>query len=141
IRDAIRGYAERAGDAVDLRPALASADALVAETEQLRRAIAGGEDEAAAERINACLMALGRLLTPINYSEVSPYEHDLALPLLAVPLLKGANELAPLDPASDEFKFLRTRLLRNQNRVVHALDQAVQAVRETLAALPAGAGR
>jgi hypothetical protein len=46
---------------------------------------------------------------------------------LQVPLLPGlsrAVELAALDPESDAARFLSTRLVRERNRIVDALNEA-----------------
>ena len=42
--------------------------------------------------------------------------------------LADARQLAGLDPGSDDYHFLRTRLERNRNRVEFALRQALDAV-------------
>ena len=43
-------------------------------------------------------------------------------------LLQSVNQLAQLDPDSDEYHFLHTRLVRNRNAVNWALRQAVEIV-------------
>ncbi|MFN3622202.1 MAG: M28 family metallopeptidase, partial [Nitrososphaerales archaeon] len=44
--------------------------------------------------VNQCIKRLGRLLVPINYSKVGPFDHDLAIPLPALPILDGVERLA-----------------------------------------------
>lgn len=135
IRDAIRGYAAKAGNAIDLAPSVEAADRLVSEAERLSAAVkaAGANPDAAtARRLNTLLLRLSRILVPLNYASADPFDHDLALPLPAVPLLRGANEIGSLDPSSDAHRFLRTRLMRNQNRVTYDLDRATQLIRESL---------
>ncbi len=78
-----------------------------------------------AEAANALVMALGRLLIPVNYTRSGPFEHDLALGTTVLPGLADAARLGQLDPASDDFRYLQTQLLRERNRVEHALRAAV----------------
>ena len=66
-------------------------------------------------------MGLCRLLIPVNYTRTGPFEHDLALGISPVPGLSAAAKLAALTPGSDQFHFQRTKLVREQNRVEHAL--------------------
>jgi hypothetical protein len=42
--------------------------------------------------------------------------------------LQPARGLAELDPASDRFRFTIAALVRERNRVVHVLEQAVEAI-------------
>lgn len=80
------------------------------------------------ERANALLLALGRLLIPVGYTRGGPFEHDLALGIEPLPGLADAARLGALDPASDDFRFLQTRLVRERNRVKHALRAAIRLV-------------
>ncbi len=86
--------------------------------------LAQHDDEAA----NGLVMALGRLLIPVNYTRSGPFEHDLALGTTVLPGLADAGRLGQLDPASDEFRYLQTQLLRERNRVEHALRAALRLV-------------
>jgi hypothetical protein len=89
-----------------------------------------GLDPAArdAEAANALVMALGRLLIPVNYTRSGPFEHDLALGTTVLPGLADVGRLGQLDPASDDFRYLQTQLLRERNRVEHALRAALRLV-------------
>ena len=51
---------------------------------------------------------------------------EVAGPLPVLPVLDGARELAQLDPGSNEYGFLKTQLVRERNKVLHALDQALE---------------
>lgn len=78
---------------------------------------------APAARNRAVLRAL-RALTPINYTAAGPFDHDAAVPAKPVPALQGAARLPTLDPAGSDYRFLQTRLQREQNRLVAAVRQA-----------------
>ena len=82
---------------------------------------AGALDALDGERANAVLLALARLLIPVNYTRSGPFEHDLALGTSPLPGLADAVTLGHLDPDGDDVRFLRTRLQRERNRVEHAL--------------------
>ena len=57
------------------------------------------------------------------------------MPTHPLPGLHSVTHLDSLVPATDEYEFLRTRLLRERNRAVCALREAGQVVEETLASL------
>ncbi|MDR7521308.1 MAG: M28 family peptidase [Armatimonadota bacterium] len=79
-------------------------------------------------RLNRGLMALSRMLNPVLYTVEGPYDHDPALQVPMLPGLQGVRRLAALDPDSDEYGFLRTRLVRERNRVADALASAADHV-------------
>src|SRR3712207_9281217 len=51
-------------------------------------------DPARIAALNGCIVALGRALTPVNYTATGEYDHDLALPAQPIPALQ------PLDRKS-----------------------------------------
>ncbi len=134
LRGVLADLATVAGDRFDLGPALAEADALLADTARLRAACAAAPtDPATIDRLNTCIMALGRRLTPINYTLAGEYEHDLALGSPPIPSLQPLRRLATLDLASDESRYLHTQLVRARNRTWHAFHEARQAITIALA--------
>jgi hypothetical protein len=90
---------------------------------------AGALERSDADRANDVLLALARHLIPVNYTRSGPFEHDLALGTSPLPGLADAVTLGQLDPDGDDFRFLRTRLERERNRVEHALRSAIRLVR------------
>lgn len=128
MRGVLGELAGIAGDRFDLSPVLGEADALLAATVGLRAAGNTARDAATIDRLNACIMTLGRILTPVNYTLVGKYEHDLALSIPPVPALQPIRQLVALDPASDEARFLKTQLVRARNRVWHAFYEARTAI-------------
>ncbi len=85
-----------------------------------------------AAKINEAIKKLGRLLIPINYSKVGSFDHDLATPIPAVPVLEGIADLPTLRPTSDEFRFLITRLKRESNKVTYAFHEAEKTIATAL---------
>lgn len=134
LRDRLHMLQESASGRFDLTPLLAAVDALHADAHRLSAAAAqAGDDAARAERLNTAFMAVARALIPVNYTLAGPYEVDLALENPVLPGLAPVVNLAALDPASNDAGFLRTRLVRERNRVLHALTTARREIARALA--------
>jgi hypothetical protein len=122
-----------AGPRFDLTPALDAARGLVGRLERVAAAVAEAPAPRA-EAINRALMRLSRILVPLAYTSGDRFTHDLALPIPPLAGLQRARELAALDPDGDAFKFARAALVRERNRVVHALDSAAAVAEDLLRA-------
>ncbi|HEU5432733.1 MAG TPA: hypothetical protein VFU81_13790, partial [Thermomicrobiales bacterium] len=114
-------------------------------TRQLALALArelreGQIDALPPTQANDALIALGHLLIPVNYTRSGPFDHDLALSTPPLPGLAEAATLGRLDPATDDARFLRTRLERERNRVEHALRAASRLVHDLNGAEAGAAG-
>lgn len=139
--EALSSWKERAKGTFDLGRCMARAEEFKAEATLLGDTIERllGEESNAPrtkrtdtlEIVNRTLMKLGRILIPINYTRVDPFDQGLAMAFPSIPVLQPVRELASQDPESDEFRFLRTRLVREANKVCHALNEAAEAIRET----------
>ena len=79
---------------------------------------------------NRALMAIGRVLIPMNYTKVDPFDQDLAVPMRPIPALQPLRELNSHSPESDAYHFLYTRLVRESNKICHALKQAAEKARK-----------
>lgn len=77
-----------------------------------------------APKANETTKALSRELIPVNYTEHGPYHHDLAVETKPVPGLMDAGKLATLDRRGDDWHFLHAKLVRERNRVEHAIRSA-----------------
>ncbi|MGA7669370.1 MAG: M28 family peptidase [Nitrolancea sp.] len=124
IGDAIKGYQESSKGSIDLSGAIEMASQL---SDKIR---ALDLSEVSPERANRLLMDLDRMLLPVNFTANGPFEQDLALGTVPVPGLREAGQLASMDSAGDDFKFLRTKLVRQRNRIEHALRAASRKVDE-----------
>ncbi len=129
LRDRLHMLQESANGRFDLTPLITALDALHADAERLNAVAKGGGDP---EAVNAAIMAVGRALIPINYTKAGPFEIDLALENPILPGLAPVAQLAELDPASNDAGFLRTKLVRERNRVHHALATARRAIARAL---------
>lgn len=127
------------GDALDLARLVGQAEQFKAQAIELEKmaeevaskyqgARGSGKTEAELARINGCLMKLSRILNPVLYTIAGKFDHPPAVPTPLLPVLQPVSQLAALDPDSDEFRFLRTQLVRDRNRVSHALSLAVEQI-------------
>ncbi|MDQ3656838.1 MAG: M28 family peptidase [Chloroflexota bacterium] len=127
VIDQLTVYQTAAGDRLDLQPVIDSA-------EQLKQAAALLAATAPAN-LDARNQGLKRLVQIVNsalYTINGPYEMDPALQLSILPGLAPVQQLATLEPSSDAYGFLRTKLVRQRNRIQDALREAT-ALATTLA--------
>jgi hypothetical protein len=88
--------------------------------------------DATVSKINTTIKLLGKFLIPVNYSKAGPFDHDLAGPITAVPVLDRMWELPTLKPNSDDFRFLSTRLKRESNKITYAFLEAERSITRLL---------
>jgi len=87
------------------------------------------------EKFNEKLLKLCRILDPILYTYVGKYDQDLAAASYLgkpIPVLQEMAKLLSLDPGSGEFKLLKTRLVRERNKVSDALDLAIDILNDMM---------
>ncbi|MCO5223770.1 MAG: M28 family peptidase [Thermomicrobiales bacterium] len=123
ISMALDRYHQDAHGAIDLAGTAARARSLAAAIREIEF------DGPKANEINSLLIDLNRLLIPVNYTEKGPFHQDPALGTPPVPGLAGAKRLGQLETSEEEFYFLRTQLVREQNRIEHALNSAMKRVK------------
>lgn len=87
-----------------------------------------------ADEANRAVREVTHLLTAVGFTRGDRFDHDPAVPAPAVPALDAARRLPKLDPSSDAYGFLRTRLVRSSNAVLHLVEQARQAADHALSA-------
>lgn len=148
LRETLRQIQGAAGEDFDLAPAQAAVDRLAAaagvlyaEGTALAESLTGTRgtrrQRDAAEAINSALIRAGRALIPVHYTLAGPFDHDRALPVAPLPSLQPAARLRDFPAGSMERHALDTRLLRERNKVVHAIETAAEAFEETLRRVPA----
>lgn len=118
----LQGLRRGVGRALDLRPAIAEAARLVRATQGLARrarVMARSSDRRAVRQVNAVLMAIGRALIPIDYTERGRFDHDPAVAHRDPPHLAALKALGTAK--GDEAKHLAVRAARDLNAVRHAL--------------------
>ncbi len=82
--------------------------------------------------MNDVLKRLGRLLIPVNYTKAGPFDQDLAIPTGPLPGIQPLRRLREMEPDSDEYRFLATRIQREVNRTLYAILEAKRAVEQAL---------
>ena len=143
IRDTLRTLQEAAGDDFDLSRPLQPVDRLAeaasrfnAASERVGASLGSGrgtrKQREAAQILNDALLRVGRALTPMAYTLSGPFDHDRAVPVPPVPVLQPVVHLRTMTAGSAEHRTLSTRLLRDRNRVVHALNTATEAFEDAL---------
>ena len=120
----VENYQKAAGSAFDLGPAKQAIRDLDRALRNFRRAVQGGS--VAAERANAVIMGLARILVPINFAREPRFRHDPAVPIPPLPALSAANEIRTMGKARRGFA--ETQLTRGQNQVVAAMQSAIKLI-------------
>jgi hypothetical protein len=139
---ALQAVADGAGRWVDLRPALAEARRLARAAAALRRraaAVARAGDRRAVRACNQALMAMGRALIPVDYTQSGRFDHDPALTPKDPPRLAALRALA--HASGDQAKHLAVRAVRDLNAIRYALGQAATIAEHAAAAAGPGARR
>lgn len=124
IGSAVSAYNDSANGSIDLSETVQSANDLASSIRALDLS------QVSPARANRLLMDLDRILLPVNFTVNGPFEQDLALGTVPVPGLREVGGLARMDPESDGFRFLKTKLVRQRNRIEHALRTARRMVDE-----------
>jgi len=134
-RKVLDDYGSRAGDLIDLKPVFEEYRALHRTLSlfysELEKAYSQGErGPKRFKKINHCLLDLGRILIPINYTKSGKYLHDPAVPVPPFPDLEPVRQLARFSHERDEYRLLKTQLVRGRNRVVDAFRRARRGVEQ-----------
>ncbi len=115
----LKTYQEGAGAHLDLGTAIAAADAYMTAAERLAKT-----PIADANQLNDGLKWITRIVNPVLFTVNGPYDMDPALQMGMLPGLAAVRQLVSLDPSTSEYRFLKTKLVRQRNRVEDALAQA-----------------
>ena len=105
-------------------------------SEILQKSIQGLDKSKASKeliKINQLLSKLTKAFTSTLYTYTGYYDQDPAYSMGALPLLQPIIELESLQQGSDEAGFLRTRLVRNANKVNDKLDESLEIIENAIA--------
>ena len=143
IQGTVASVQETVGQHLDLGPVASEGRRLAAACQALEEAkerVAG--DPAGVSVVNGTIMRLSRVLNPVLYSKSGRFHHDPAdwLPTMknsAGQVLPGLSRAAALPQLAGEpeYGFLRAQMVRERNRLVTALREAVQIAEDALEAL------
>ncbi|MFC1816524.1 M28 family peptidase [Thermodesulfobacteriota bacterium] len=85
------------------------------------------------KEINTCLMKLSRILIPALYSKAGKYNQDpMGSKYNPIPTLQPLEELNLMDSDSEEYKALRTSLVRERNKLSDDISLANRILFNTL---------
>jgi hypothetical protein len=121
-----------ASGAYNLGPILDKIRELKAKAETLNEALVNlGEKKAPV--VNDLLVEVTRILTYTFYTDTGPFDQDPAYGIPPLSALQDASKLGGFDPGSNEAGFLRTRMVRETNRVYKSLDTATRLIEDATA--------
>jgi N-acetylated-alpha-linked acidic dipeptidase len=121
----LSAFQDAAGQHLDLTETIRAAEAFKAAAQRLADAPIADVD-----RLNAGLKQLTRIVNPALFTIDGPYEVDPALQLPVLPGLAPLRELARLEPKTNAYEFLLTKLRRQRNRIEETLLQATAVAEE-----------
>lgn len=121
-------YQDASNDGLDLSGSIERAQKLAGAfgvLDKARERVLADSDDRRCERLNAGILQLTRILNPVLYTEAGLFEQDPAIQLPMLPGLRRTKNLSDHEPGAKERLFLETALMRQRNRVNHALGWAM----------------
>jgi Iap family predicted aminopeptidase len=125
LGEAVSLHRQRVGERFDLGE-------VAARQERLREAVRELVGDLPAEGGPALDLALVRVLRPLHrvlFVPVTPWHPDPGLEADPLPGLAATRVLAEAEPESDRYRFAEAGLVRERNRLLEALDEALAEVR------------
>ncbi len=92
------------------------------------RAARESGDEPLQQSVNRKMLALNRILNPVLFTDFGTFHHQPAQPVEDLPGLAVVANLPGADPESNLAQFTRTKLQREENRLIYALRQAQELI-------------
>jgi hypothetical protein len=128
-------YQEAAAGTFDFTPshnAIAELDGALSQLSARAGVLAqAGVNDPRVKRVNGAVRGLARRLVPVNYTRGPAFFHDPAESIPPLPDLEAAFRIPATSP--EELGFVKTHLMRGQNRLVAALRDARRLVQEAIA--------
>jgi hypothetical protein len=131
----MKEYSHHVKDKLDLSPVLKELELLRKDLEAFYRVSIEIEEEKDLERarkVNEVMLGISRLLVPLYFCKRGYFEQDLAVSTPPIPLIADCLHLLDLNPKSDEYLFLKTRLIRGRNKIISCLRNARKLVRTVI---------
>jgi hypothetical protein len=103
---------------------------LKARSEALNKAIEGVKDadNKKISQLNESLIMVSRILTSTMYTYTGKYDQDPAYGMPPLSTIQGVINLANMDPESEQALFLRTKMIREMNKINHQLAMAISLI-------------
>jgi hypothetical protein len=140
IKLIIENYQNLAGDKLDFELTLLRLNELDSLLKGSQMAKLDGVPEEVRKKVNKQIMALSRILVPLNYVGSDVFEHDPAIGLPPVPMLSSVQELSKLEKGTHEFHLLKTHTIRQINKTNYLIKQAVLEARKLTSTIEKGSG-
>jgi len=142
VLEGLQAKTESVRDRFNLYPVIRRAREFRSLAEELEDAIkiTSRTDPGVNELFNRCLLRVSRHINPVAHSNAGPTEQTSMETFGATPFprIQEITELAEMRPDSDEFQFLKTKLLRQRNAVEDAFHLANELIKKTLRKAHAG---
>jgi Iap family predicted aminopeptidase len=123
---------ETAGDRFDLAAAVTRQRRLLAIVQEIHNAL----PREAERDFNLGMVRVLRPLFRVLYDPLSPFHPDPGRGLGLLPGLAPVEILANENPASDRYRFAETSLIRERNRLLEAIDVAIEEAQQLRRYLP-----
>ena len=133
VDQALAAHEENVGDRFDLSEARARLDELSA----LAAALQGALPQEGSPALDRALLRMLRPLHRVLYVPVTPYHPDSGAEGMPLPGLAASRVLRGETPGTDRYRYAEAGLVRERNRLVDALEEALErgeALRDALAA-------
>jgi hypothetical protein len=132
--DTLLNLQKASQNTVDLTNILSKAKILKEKSELLEEHLKNSlfDVKAVNRSINKQLLKISRILQPAFCNDVDRFQQDLAIRIPPLPRLQPIRELAGMDQTSNEARFLKTGLIREINKVSHALSESTELIEELL---------
>jgi hypothetical protein len=133
LREALTNYQKISSNKLDLSLSVQRIEELKVLTKKLQEAI--GVDSLSDENVtivNLGLLKLSRILVPLNYVQGDIFHHDPAMKQFIIPALADIEKLSSIQEDDDEYYVLKTKLVRQTNKVNYMLKQAILTVENVL---------
>ncbi|RLG39743.1 MAG: peptidase M28 [Thermoproteota archaeon] len=127
-------YSQEVGEELDLSQVLEELHLLRRDMETFYRMckeIEERRDFEKAKKVNEVMLGLSRILVPLYLCERGTFEQDLAIGRPPIPLIADCV-LLPRMERSDEYMFLKTKLIRGRNKVISSIRRARNLLRRII---------
>ncbi len=138
LKNRLEKLNEEAKGRIDLKPLIKKAEELEKRTKEMDETIEKvwekyqseltKEGKELLKEINHTIMKLSRILIPLNYTYVGRYERDpygATYVNKSIPALLPIIKYAEMNPESENYKLLTTKLVQEKNRVSDTLGEAL----------------
>jgi len=120
FREVLNNYQNKSGNHFDLSPSIQALDDFENKLKKFYELI--NQNNIEPIKANEIIKKLARILVPLNYARNPRFTHDPAVPIPQIPVLSLCEEFNEI--SEENHGFVKNQLVRGQNRVIDALDQA-----------------